>query len=177
MKFKQWLEARDSGTKWHDMKIVYHWDIESNWNKVLRRQKMGLWVSPNKDINDSWATWMVSGNERDEGGEGKNTFYLHKTGMPRDLFSFYYNIERKGWAPNAPRELVIAPEHWNQLEPISISSHQRSELLKRSFRANRRREIHHNLPHGRLSPIKNPYAMTDERFFKKADPWTHKPTI
>ena len=53
MKFKQWLEARDSGTKWHDMKIVYHWDTESNWNKVLRRQKMGLWVSPNKDINDS----------------------------------------------------------------------------------------------------------------------------
>lgn len=140
MEFREWMEARTHG---HDLKHVYHWDTESSWNRVLQKQGIGLWVSPNKDWNDHWAAAMVSGQEHDR---GEKTFYLHTIGMPRDLYNKHKAEGRTagnrfGQTSGDAREFVIPPQEWEMLVPVNAKPFKRSELLKRHFRHLRRREM------------------------------------
>jgi hypothetical protein len=151
MHFKQWLESR---TYADQVRYVYHWDVESDWHKVLQKQGgrnssgesmwKALWVSPNKDANESWATWIASGAE---GNHPKTSFYLHTIAMPRDLYRKYYEKEAN-WDKQAVRELVIDSADWDQLRHVSVKYYSRSELLKLSFANDRRTEIHKKYPYG-----------------------------
>lgn len=144
MQFKEWLESR---TYAHDIKVVYHWDIESDFYKVLRKQGTGrdeygrimlLWVSPNKHSNEIWANHVGD-------VDNKKTFYLHKIGMPKDLFNEYVEREKTqhNALPSAFRrsplpELAIMQKDWSKLIPISTTPYYRSEMLKLSSVADRR---------------------------------------
>lgn len=167
MKFKAWLEGQ---TYSHDLKLVYHWDIESDWYKVLHKQGRNfpskqskkrareydpealqrvyaLWVSPNKNMNEFWARWMASSREHREG----TVFYLHTIGMSRDLYQKYLDKERRNWNPRSPMEFVISQEDWDQLIPISVKKYSRKELLKLSSAASRRAELHNKWEPGILN--------------------------
>ena len=157
MEFRNWLESR---TFKHDLKYVYHWDSESSWNRVLNKQKRELWVSPNKDWNDHWAVWMVSGQGDDQGVQ---IFYLHTIGMPRDLFrqhqarnkrafTFFGNKEGQG------SEFVIPSEEWSLLVPVGVKAFKRSELLKKHFRHLRRKEDFLGMQTGEFSRSMHPGA-------------------
>lgn len=154
----------ESKTYKEQPKLVYHWDTESDFYKVLQRQGRNfpskkskksarqydsealhrvyaLWVSPNKDWNDHWATWMVSANNA-EGG--KNSYYLHTIGMPRELYEKYRAKERLNFDSNKMpvQELVISQADWPQLIPISVKQFSRKELLSRTFAHDARMATH-----------------------------------
>lgn len=167
--FRGWLEAR---TYAHQGKIVYHWSTESSWNKVLQKQKIGLWVSPNSNMNDFWASWLVSGNDH----ENRMTYYLHKIMMPRDLYAQYIEKERGTWAPHAVRELVIVPQHWNLIRHVGVTEHRRSELLKRSVAADRRREQHRGWEPGRLNSFTAAFGGTEENQWRMGQPRNRRPS-
>ena len=178
--WQAYFDLRESGTYADQMKYVYHWDVESEWYKVLQRQGhrkntrtrktykrerdlpiMALWVSPNADANESWARWMVSATDY-----RSQSVYLHTIAMPRRLYAYYTQMEQ----PEGNKEFVINEEHWDQLIPVSVKRYNRSDLLKMSFAQARRRELHRRLPYGsegnpydRLSKNSQEYLRTKQR--------------
>ena len=157
----------ESRTYRDQLKLVYHWDTESDFYKVLQKQgrvfpskrakKNGrqydrealsrvyaLWVSPNKDWNDHWAAWAVRANDY----KGKVSFYLHTIGMPRELYERYKNKERSGWDENnqAIPEFVITQADWPQLVPISVKEYTRKEILNKHDAHSQRRVTHAEVP-------------------------------
>ena len=158
----------ESRTYKEQLKLVYHWDVESNFYKCLQKQGRlfpskkakenmrkydsevlarvyALWVSPNKDWNDHWAHWMVRSNNFEQ---GKKSCYLHTIGMPRSLYEKYRTIERKNFDDNKMpvQEFVVRQEDWDKLIPISVKEVSRKELLNRTFAHDARRAAHTKVP-------------------------------
>lgn len=158
MEFRSWLEARTHG---HDLKHVYHWDSESNWRKVLQKQdhNYGLWVSPNKDWNDHWASAIVSGQD----DQRRRVFYLHTIGIPRDLYNKHKGQDRTainwfGPETGDAKEFLILPQEWNSLIFVNVRPFKRSDLLKKHFRHLRRREMSTGRETGELASSSHPGA-------------------
>lgn len=167
MSFKSWLESR---TYVHDLKLVYHWDTDSDFYKVLNKQGRNfpskrakkklrqfnseslqrvyaLWASPNKSMNEFWASYILSSNVN----RPSTKFYLHTIGLPRYLYQRYLEKERDVWSPQSPREFVIPSNDWNKLTPISVKEYSKKELLGLSSSSRKRRELHQKYEPGALS--------------------------
>jgi len=171
MQFSKWIE---SDTYSHNLKMVYHWDIESDWNKVLQKQdpNYGLWVSPNKDWNDHWASTIVSGS----GDFDKHSFYLHIIGMPRELFRKYHSNQqtvpsRFGIYSGEAKEFVISPEDWDRITPVNVIQYKRSDMLKKHFRHLRRKEQHEKRPTGFYSTSNHPGSTGNPVSDREVDKW------
>jgi hypothetical protein len=203
--FKEWLEARTYRDQ-QRLRTVYHWDTESDFYKVLQKQgrnflsKRGkraersgntfpgfrqeprvyaLWVSPNADWNDHWAAWMVRGNYN-----SKSTFYLHKIGMPEELYQKCLNFERPNWDEEgqAVPELVIMQKDWESLVPLGVQAFSRKELLDKTQANMVRRNTHgketivpgptkNQAYHQGLRDLMGPDYEPDERIKPRQKAW------
>jgi hypothetical protein len=119
--------------------------------KVLRKQGASgvraLWVSPNKAMNEYWASHIITANEH----KPFTKFFLHIIGLPRYLYQRYLEKERNVWSPQSPMEFVIPSDDWDKLKPISVKEYSKKELFKLSFASQRRRERHQKWTPGVVS--------------------------
>lgn len=118
------------------MRIVYHLNDQSEWKEVMKKQKTGLWVSPNLGQDLNWGGWIAGGSKR-------NVFYLHKLAIPEWMYEELMEFERgqtrtatdplrqNEQTPNVT-ELVIPPQYWKFVQPVGIKKYLRSELLRQS---------------------------------------------
>lgn len=133
--FRDFVEARGR------TRTVYHADHESEWGKVMRRQRDHLYVAPNLGTALNWAGWVVAGQEH----EGRMTFYLHRLAIPewlyRDLaerqrgkLSTPIDPRRQDATTNNVTELLVPPEYWSLVRHEGAKKFLRSDILRLAAR-------------------------------------------